>query len=46
MELEFEWLWPQALGAAAIAVGVTVLLGLLGTWRILGRKPAPYLRDL
>jgi putative ABC transport system permease protein len=46
MELEFEWLWPQALGAAAIAVVVTVLLGLLGTWRILGRKPAPYLRDL
>ncbi len=46
MKLEFEWLWPQALGAAAIAVGLTVLIGLLGTWRILGRKPAPYLRDL
>jgi predicted lysophospholipase L1 biosynthesis ABC-type transport system permease subunit len=25
---------------------VTVLLGLIGTWRILGRKPAPYLRTL
>jgi putative ABC transport system permease protein len=46
MELEFAWLWPQALAAAAIAVVLTILLGLLGTWRILGRKPGPYLRDL
>ncbi|HMF07141.1 MAG TPA: FtsX-like permease family protein [Methylocella sp.] len=46
MELEFEWLLPQALLAAAAAVAVTIALGLLGTWRILGRKPAPYLRDL
>jgi putative ABC transport system permease protein len=46
MELEFAWLWPQALMAASTAVVLTILLGLLGTWRILGRKPAPYLRDL
>jgi putative ABC transport system permease protein len=46
MELKFAWLWPQALAAAAIAVVLTILLGLLGTWRILGRKPGPYLRDL
>ena len=46
MELEFAWLWPQALAAAAIAVVLTILLGLSGTWRILGRKPGPYLRDL
>ncbi|MCI0599059.1 MAG: FtsX-like permease family protein [Beijerinckiaceae bacterium] len=46
MDLEFEWFWRQALMAAAAAVLVTLLLGLLGTWRILGRKPAPYLRDL
>ena len=35
-----------ALGAAAGAVIVTICLGLLGTWRVLGRKPGPYLRDL
>ncbi len=46
MELEFYWLWPQALVAALAAVAVTIALGLLGTWRTLGRKPAPYLRDL
>ncbi|MGH6835753.1 MAG: ABC transporter permease [Methylocella sp.] len=46
MDLEFVWLWPQAVGAAAVAVIVTICLGLLGTWRILGRKPGPYLRDL
>jgi putative ABC transport system permease protein len=46
MDMEFEWLWPQAFMAAAVAVVLTILLGLLGTWRILGRKPAPYLRDL
>jgi putative ABC transport system permease protein len=46
MDLDFVWLWPQALAAAAVAVVVTVFLGLLGTFRILGRKPASYLRDL
>jgi putative ABC transport system permease protein len=46
MELEFEWLWPQALLAASLAVVLTILLGLLATWRILGRKPGPYLREL
>jgi predicted lysophospholipase L1 biosynthesis ABC-type transport system permease subunit len=25
---------------------LTIFLGLLGSWRILGRKPVPYLRDL
>ena len=46
MDLEFVWLWPRALGAAAGAVIVTICLGLLGTWRVLGRKPGPYLREL
>ena len=46
MDLDFVWLWPQALAAAAVAVVVTIVLGLLGTFRILGRKPASYLRDL
>ncbi|VVB42321.1 putative ABC transport system permease protein [Beijerinckiaceae bacterium RH AL1] len=46
MGLDFVWLWPQALAAAAAALVFTVLLGLAGTWRVLGRKPAPYLRNL
>jgi putative ABC transport system permease protein len=46
MDLEFVWLWPQAVVAAAVAIVVTIFLGLLGTWRVLGRKPGPYLRDL
>jgi putative ABC transport system permease protein len=46
MELEFVWLWPQAVAAAAVALFVTICLGLLGTWRVLGRKPGRYLRDL
>ena len=46
MTLDFVWLWPQALVAAAGALTFTVLLGLVGTWRILGKKPAPYLRNL
>ncbi len=46
MKLEFVWFWPQALIAAFGALAVAVLLGLLGTFRILGRKPAQYLRNL
>lgn len=46
MDLDFVWLWPQALAAAAAAVVITVFLGLFGTFRMLGRKPASYLRDL
>ena len=42
----FVWLWGSASGAAAVALVVTVLLGLLGTWRVLGQKPASWLRDL
>jgi putative ABC transport system permease protein len=46
MDLEFVWLWRQAVVAAAGAVIVTICLGLVGTWRVLGRKPGPYLREL
>ena len=46
MGLDFTFFWPQALLAAFGALAVTVGLGLAGTWRILGRKPAPYLRNL
>jgi len=32
--------------ASALAVLIAVGLGLIGTWRILSQKPAPYLRNL
>lgn len=46
MSLEFDWLWPQAAMAAFGALIFTILAGLVATWRTLGRKPAPYLRNL
>ncbi len=46
MQLDFVFLWPQAVTAAVLALIATVVLGLAGTWRILGRKPAPVLRSL
>jgi putative ABC transport system permease protein len=46
MRLPFEMSWTVALVSLCVALFVTVILGLLGTWRILGQKPAPYLREL
>ena len=46
MGLEFHFDWRPAVEAAAAALTVTVGLGLAGTWRILGQKPAGYLRSL
>jgi putative ABC transport system permease protein len=46
MRLDFVLDLSGALVAAGLAVALAVLLGLAGTWRILGQKPAPYLRDL
>ncbi len=46
MKLDFVWFWPQALAAALGALAAAILLGLIGTFRILGRKPAQYLRNL
>ncbi|HEY7232452.1 MAG TPA: FtsX-like permease family protein [Pseudolabrys sp.] len=46
MHLSFVWLpWP-ALAAAGLAVMVTIVFGLAGTYRALGQKPAPVLRNL
>jgi putative ABC transport system permease protein len=42
----FIWLWGPAVSAIVIALLVTVGLGLLGTWRVLGQKPAAHLRSL
>ncbi|WP_349372107.1 ABC transporter permease [Salinarimonas sp.] len=46
MKLDFVLVWSGPLVAAALAILVTVTFGLLGTWRILSQKPAPYLRTL
>jgi len=46
MELDFAFAWAPALAAAVAALSVTVLLGLVGSWRILGQKPAVVLREL
>ncbi|MDX7951424.1 FtsX-like permease family protein [Lichenihabitans sp. Uapishka_5] len=44
MHMEFRFAWGAAFGAASLALLVTVALGLAGTWRILGQKPAATLR--
>lgn len=46
MNLGFSFDLSGALLASALAVLVTVGLGLAGTWRILSQKPAQYLRNL
>ena len=46
MNLPFIWLPGPDIAAAALAVAVTVALGLVGTFHALGQKPAPVLRSL
>jgi putative ABC transport system permease protein len=46
MQSSFVLLPGVALGTASLAVAVTLGLGLLGTWRVLGAKAAPVLRNL
>jgi putative ABC transport system permease protein len=46
MHLRFSWQPLPALAASAAAVLVTVALGLAGTFKALGQKPAPVLRNL
>ena len=46
MKQTFHFAAVSAVGAAVAAVLVTVVLGLAGTWRLLGQKAAPVLRNL
>jgi putative ABC transport system permease protein len=46
MAIRFEWMVEPAVAAALLALVVTVVFGLLGTFAALGRKPAPVLRNL
>lgn len=46
MKIDFAFDWPGAGLAALGALAVTILLGLAGSWRALGEKPARHLRSL
>jgi putative ABC transport system permease protein len=46
MQLDFAFSWAPVTGAALAALLLTVALGLIGAWRILGQKPATFLREL
>ncbi len=46
MTAGFTFLPSVAFGAVGVALLLTVGLGLIGTWQILGQKPAPVLRNL
>lgn len=45
MHLKWTWLPGEAAATLALALLATILLGLAGSWRILGLKTAPYLRN-
>ena len=44
MNLDFMVPWLTVTSIALTAFAVTIILGLIGTWHLLGQKPAPYLR--
>jgi putative ABC transport system permease protein len=46
MTLPFHWHGGPAIAAAVIAVVITMMFGLMGTWPALSRKPATVLRNL
>jgi putative ABC transport system permease protein len=43
---DFAFDWTSALAAAGGGLVFTVALGMIGAWRILGQKPAAFLREL
>jgi putative ABC transport system permease protein len=46
MGLDFVFAPGPALAAAGAGLALTVALGMIGAWRILGHKPAVFLREL
>lgn len=46
MEMNFSFLTGPVVGAAGLALVLILGFGLAGTWRVLGQKPAPILRNL
>jgi putative ABC transport system permease protein len=45
MELHWRFSALSALGVAAVAATITLAFGLVGTWRALGQRAAPLLRN-
>ena len=45
MKIEWVFLPAPLLWTAGLAILLTLVLGFAGTWRALGAKPAPYLRN-
>ena len=45
--MQTEWVFLPGAAAATVvaAVVLTQVAGFVGTWRALGRKPAPFLRN-
>ncbi|MFD2238692.1 ABC transporter permease [Aureimonas populi] len=46
MQLPFSLDWTVALATLVLSLVLTVGFGLVGTWRVLGQKAAPVLREL
>jgi len=46
MEVDFSFLVGPVFGAAALSLVLILGFGLAGTWRVLGQRPAPVLRNL
>ncbi|MGA9847789.1 MAG: FtsX-like permease family protein, partial [Roseiarcus sp.] len=46
MLIDFVFDWTSALAAAGGGLAFTIGLGMIGAWRILGQKPAAFLREL
>nr|WP_232845687.1 ABC transporter permease [Aurantimonas marina] len=46
MQLPYVFDWTVALTTLAVSLVLTVGIGLAGTWRVLGQKAAPVLRNL
>jgi putative ABC transport system permease protein len=46
MTLRFEWQGGPAIAASLVALVITLVFGLIGTFAALGRKPAAVLRNL
>lgn len=44
MNLDFVIPWLPIVSTAFSAFLITIILGMIGTWHLLGQKPAPYLR--
>lgn len=44
MNLDFVIPWATIVSMTFSAILITIILGMAGTWHLLGQKPAPYLR--